>query len=205
MKSPGMTSPGMTRPGGRPRRPPIHGAGAGVVVTGWLVAAWCVAFALANVALEATDRFAHGPYAAYATGLAVMSWIVFALKLVGAGLALSSLRHVPPLPPRVLSTLLWSATALLGLYALGSVVEAIGMLAGVAGRPDQITVAGVLYVVFFLLGATGYGVLAVSFSHRARVGRGAMLIGLLVAPVALALLLMVIPLLLVATHVMPSY
>lgn len=176
-----------------------------VLATGWLVATWCVGFAVVNVVLEAGDRFRDGQYAAYASGLAVMSWIVFALKIGGAAAALSSVRSRPSFPVETLSALLWGATALLGLYASGSVVEALGMAIGLTGSADEITVPGVLYVLFFLLGALGYGVLAVSFARRFGTGRGALLVGLLAAPVTLALLLLVVPLLLVALDVMPGY
>jgi hypothetical protein len=175
------------------------------VTTAWLVTAWCVGFAVATVVLETSSRFETGPYADYAAGLTVMSWIVFGLKLAGAAAALASIRPSPRVPPAVLSGVLWGAHALLGLYSAGSVVEAIGMLTGLAGSADEITVAGVLYVVFFLLGAAGFGVLAVSFSRRFGVGRGAALVGVVTAPVGLGLLLLAIPLLLVAIGVMPEY
>lgn len=155
--------------------------------------------------METSNRFEEGPFAAYAAGLGVMSWVVFALKLLGAAMALWSLRSTPPSSPTTLSVLLWSATALLSLYAAGSVVEAVGMLTGVRGNAEDITVAGVLYVLFFILGAVGYSVLAISFARRFRVGRNAMLVGLFAAPVALGLLLIAIPMLLVAIHVMPAY
>jgi hypothetical protein len=184
-----------------PAAPP----GALVRATAWLAAAWCVGFAVVNVVLETGDRFEDGPYAAYAGGLAVMSWIVFALKLGGAAVALSSVRSRPPLPPGVLSALLWGSAALLGLYATGSVVEAVGMLTGVAGSRDQITATGVLYVLFFLLGALGYATLAVSFAHRFRTPRGTVLLGLVGAPAALGVLLLGIPRLLVVLGVMPDY
>ena len=186
-------------------RPPLTAAGPGVVAAGWLVALWCLGFAVVNVVVEASNRFEDGPYAAYAAGLGVMSWVVFALKLLGAAMALWSLRSTPPSSPTILSVLLWSATALLCLYAAGSVVEAVGMLTGVRGSPDDVTVAGVLYVLFFILGAVGYSVLAISFARRFCIGRRAMVIGLFAAPVALGLLLLAIPMLLVATHVMPAY
>jgi hypothetical protein len=183
----------------------VTAAGPWVVATGWLVAAWCVGFAVLNVVLETSHRFEEGPYAAYAAGLGVMSWVVFALKLLGAAVALWSLRSTPPASPTVLSMLLWSATALLSLYAVGSVVEAVGMLTGLRGDAGDVTFAGVVYVLFFILGAAGYSVLAASFARRFRVGRSAMLIGLFAAPVALGLLLVAIPMLLVAVHVMPAY
>ena len=195
-----MSSPSRSAP-----TTPTTAAGPRVVATGWLVAAWCVGFAVVNVVVESSNRFEDGPYAAYAAGLGVMSWVVFALKLLGAAIALWSLRSTPPSSPTTLSVLLWSAAALLTLYAVGSVVEAVGMLTGLRGNAHDVTPAGVLYVLFFIAGAAGYGVLAALFARRFRVGTRAMLIGLFAAPVALGLLLVAIPMLLVAVHVMPAY
>lgn len=95
------------------------------------------------------------------------------------------------------------AAALLGLYSLGSVVEAIGMLTGLVGSADQITLRSVAYVALFALGAVGYGVLARSFSRRYRIGRRAVVIGVLGAPLLLGLLLLAIPMLLVALGLLP--
>src|SRR5664279_248910 len=51
------------------------------------MAAWCLGFAAVNIALQVTGRFASGPYADLAAGLAVMDWIVVGLKLLGAAVA----------------------------------------------------------------------------------------------------------------------
>lgn len=107
-------------------------------------------------------------------------------------------------PPGLLAVLAWGAAALLGVYSLGSVLEAIGMATGLRGSPDQITLAGGGYVLFFLLAATGYGALAVSFSRRYGVDRRAMFIGMLGGPVVLTLILVAIPMLLTATGVLPG-
>ena len=188
-----------------PALPRLPAPGGPVVVVGWLMAAWCVGFAAVNVGLVAGDSFEGGPYAEYADGLAAMSWIVFALKLVGAAVALDSVRDRPGAPAPALGVLLWGATALLGVYVTGSLLEVVGMVTGLTGSPEEITPSGVLYVAFFLAGALGYGVLATSFARRSGTGLGSALIGLLLAPVGLGLLLVGIPLVLVALGVMPGY
>ncbi len=172
----------------------------------WLVALWCVGFAAVNVAFETTGRFTEGAYAEYATALSVMDWTVSVLKLVGAAVALVSVtRRRVPISPRLVAVMVCGAAALLGLYCLGGIVEAIGMLTGVVGDADDLTPRSVGYLVLFLVAAAGYGVLAVSFSRRYATGRREALIGVLGAPIVLAALLVAIPLLLVSVGLMPAY
>lgn len=179
--------------------------GAPITVVGWLVAAWCLAFAVVNVVYEVGGHFQEGPYAEYAAGISVMSWIVLVLKLLGAAIALLSISRSPRLiSPRSLAVLVWGAAALLGLYSLGNVVQTVGMMAGLHGSPDQISPLGIGYVAFFLLGAFGYGVLATSFSRRKGIGRGAAFVGALGAPLVLGLILLALPLLLAQLGLLPS-
>ena len=172
----------------------------------WLVAGWCVGFAAVNVAFEATGRFAEGAHAEYATALSVMDWTVSVLKLLGATVALVSVtsRRVD-VSPRLVAVMVCGAAALLGLYCLGSLVEAIGMLTGVAGDVDDLHSRSIGYLALFLVATAGYGVLAVSFFRRYEIGRREALIGALGAPVVLAALLVAVPLLLVLLGVMPAY
>ena len=181
-------------------------AGPLVRAVAWLVAAWCVGFATVNVAFETPRRFTDGAHAEYATALSVMDWIVAVLKILGATVALLSVtqRRVR-VSPRLVAVMVCGAAALLGLYCLGSMVEAIGMLTGVAGDADDLTSRSVSYLVLFLIAAAGYGALAVSFSRRYDTGRRAALIGVLGAPIVLAALLVAIPLLLVSAGLMPAY
>jgi hypothetical protein len=90
------------------------------------------------------------------------------------------------------------------LYCLGSVAEAVGMLMGLTGNAAQITPRSVAYLCFFVPAAAGYTVLAVSFSRRSGVGRREALVGMIGAPVVLAILLVAIPLLLVWVGIMPT-
>ncbi|MGP3929042.1 hypothetical protein [Nonomuraea sp. KM88] len=174
-------------------------------MTALLVALCCVGFAVVNVIFELTGRFDGGPYAAYASGLLVMNWLVVVLKLVGAGAALSSIANRPTiLPPAVLGVVLWSAFALLSFYALGAVVQAFGMALGLMGSADQITLAGVGYVLFFTLMAIGFGALAISYSRRFEIRKGVIALGVVGGPVALGLLLLAVPMLLTALGVMPA-
>ncbi|NUO59967.1 MAG: hypothetical protein HOV78_25160 [Hamadaea sp.] len=176
---------------------------AGVLVTAWLVALCCLAFATVNVVFEATGHFADGPYAEYSSAISAMNWLVVGLKVAGAAVALSSIARRRS-SPVVLGLLVWGAFALLGIYALGSVVQAIGMVSGLAGSADQITVAGIGYVLFFVLIAAGYGVLAISFSRRTQLRKGVAVLGVLGAPVVLGFILVAMPMLLTALGLMPS-
>ena len=185
--------------GSRPARPRVR-------IVAWLVAAWCVGFAVVNVAFETTGHFSEGAHAEYATALSVMDWTVSVLKMLGAAVALVSVtRRRVRVSPRLVAVMVCGAAALLGLYCLGSLVEAIGMLTGVVGNADDLTFRSVGYLVLFLIAAAGYGVLAVSFSRRYETGRRAALIGVLGAPIVLAALLVAIPLLLVSVGLMPAY
>src|SRR5690242_5552630 len=98
-----------TKSRGAPARP-----GIGTTATGCLVALCCLGFAVFNVVFELTDHFADGPYAEYSSGLAVMNWLVVALKVVGAAVASLSVASRPRfLSPVVLGVLLWGAFAML--------------------------------------------------------------------------------------------
>jgi hypothetical protein len=175
-----------------------------VVVVGLLIAAWCLGFAAVNLYYEASGRFAEGPHADYATGISVMSWVVLVLKLLGASVAWLSITELPDfVSPRALGVLVWGAAALLALYAAGSVAQAIGMMTGLTGSPDDITPAGIAYVGFFLFGALGFGVLARSFSHRHGIGTRTAIAGALVAPLVLGLVLAALPMLLARMGLLP--
>ena len=179
--------------------------GVGITLTGHLMALSCIGFAVVNIVFELTDHFADGPYAEYSTGFTVMNWLVVALKLAGAAVALLSVASRPRfLPPPVLGLLLWGAFATLALYGVGSLVQAIGLASGLTGSADQIDLAGITYVFYFLLVAAGFGVLATSYSRRFGLRKGVVVLGALGAPVALGTILLAVPMLLTALGVMPA-
>lgn len=184
----------------QPRRP-----GLPVRTTAVLMAAGLLGFAAVNVGFELTGRFDEGPYASHAAGLAVMNWLVVVLKVLGALVAVLSVRHRPPVSPRVLAAALWAAFATLGVYVLGGLVEAIGMATGLVGGGEAIGAPEVGYLLAFLTAATGFGVLAVSFSRRHGTGRRWTLLGVLAGPAMIGLVLVVVPALLVAVGVMPGF
>lgn len=163
---------------------------------------------MVNLVLASTGHFAHGPYAGYASGLAVMDWLVVALKAIGAAVALLSIASRPGfVSPAVVTVLVWAGFATLGVYSLGSVVEAVGMASGLTGTAGQIDLAGVGCVLFFLLLAAGYGVLAISYSRRQRLRKRFVVLGVLGvlgAPVVLGLVLLAAPKLLTAAGLLPS-
>ena len=161
-------------------------------------------FAVVNIVLESTDYLADGQYADYAAALTVMNWLVVGLKLLGAAVALLSVAKRPRLmPPRLLAMLVWGAFATLAVYALGSAVQALGMVLGLMGSADQVDLAGVAYLTFFLTAAVGWSVLAVSYSKRHAPGWIPAVIGVLAGPVVLILVLVTMPALLTALGVMP--
>ncbi|MFB9832589.1 hypothetical protein [Actinoallomurus acaciae] len=174
-------------------------------MTAALVALLCGGFAVINVVFEMTDRFGGGPYAEYASGIAVMNWLVVGLKALGAAVALLSVAKRPRLlSPERLGVLLWGAFALLALYVLGSLVEAIGIGLGLMGSTDQLTLRSVAYVVFFLALAAGYGVLTVSYQRRQGLRGGVGVLGVVGAPVLLGTILVVVPAVLTALGLMPG-
>lgn len=68
-----------------PHRPSPHAQAAPAVrAIGWLMAVWCVGFAMVNIVLENTDYLADGEYADHAAALMMMNWLVVGLKLLGA-------------------------------------------------------------------------------------------------------------------------
>lgn len=180
--------------------------GPGVTVIGVLMALWCIAFAVVNIVLEVTDYFAGGPFAEYTAGITVMNWLVVGFKTLGAAVALLPVVNIPKLHlPALMTMLVWGAFATLGLYALGSVTQALGMFSGFAGTADQINLAGVGYVFMFLLAAAGYGFLAVSYSRRYGTRRIYAVLGVVGAPVVLGLILIAVPMLLFTLGLIPAY
>jgi hypothetical protein len=170
-----------------------------VVAVGVLVALWCAGFAAINVWFELTDHFGRGQYADEARALSVANWFVAMLKVVGAAMALLSVSRTPRLlAPGIVGTLLWAAFATLAVYVVGSIIQAVVMLTGVAGDAGQVDAASVGYVLAFLPAAAGFGILAISYARRAELGRRVVLIGVLGAPVALGTVLVVLPAILAA-------
>lgn len=186
--------------------PPAHRRpGPVVTAIGILMALWCLGFAVVNVVFEITGHFAAGAYVEYASGLRVMNWLVVGLKVLGAVVALLSLARRPGRTgSAVVTVLVWAAFATLAVYVLGSAVEAAGMGLGLIGGADQIDTVSVAYLVFFLVAAAGYGVLAISYSRRHPHGKGLVILGVLGAPALLGLLLLAIPALLAAVGLLPG-
>jgi hypothetical protein len=174
----------------------------GVRWTAWVAAAWCVGFAVVNLVQESSGRFDHGDLAPYAAGLTVMGWLVVALKLLGAGAALLTVYEGPRrLSPSLRLLLIWGAFALLALYSAGNLAEA-GFL--VITNPAAITGRSLGYVAFFLAGAIGFGVLAVSYVRRTGRSRWMIVAGVLGAPALLGLLLVVAPAILTSFGLLPG-
>jgi ABC-type Fe3+-siderophore transport system permease subunit len=168
------------------------------------MAAWCVGFAVVNVVLESTGHLAEGEYADHADAFTVMNWLVVGLKLLAAGVAVLSVTRRPVGAPRVLGVAVWGAFATVGVYALGSVVQAIGMVAGLGGSADEIDALDVGYLLFFLAAAVGWAVLATSYSKRHALGPRVAALGMLGAPVVLGFLLVVMPMVLTHLGLMPA-
>lgn len=176
-----------------------------IIMLGRVLALGCLAFALVNVVLELTGHFTRGPLAAYATATSVMDWLVVGVKIVAAAVTLLVVARRPRfVSPSVLTALIWGAFALLAVYTVGNLAETVGMVTGLAGSPDQITVRNIGYVLFFLLGAIGYGVLAVSYSRRAGVRAVPIVVGIVGGPATIGLLLFAIPALLSLLGVLPA-
>jgi hypothetical protein len=210
-----MTSQQPPEHGGRARGralPPVP-----VRAVGYAAATWCLAFAGVSAWQVAADL--TGPpdprqrYAAYASGLAVVGVLVGVLKLAGAAVALAAVRVEPGWPRRRLQLLgvaLWGAFGLLALYSAGNLVITVGTVSGLLAPSAAWTAAGgvtpraILYVLFFLVGAALFGVLAVWFHRRHHLEWTVVVAGLVGAPLLLGLLLAVAPAILGRLGLLPT-
>jgi hypothetical protein len=163
-----------------------------VVGVGLIVALWCAGFAAISVWLEVTDQFATGEYADDAAAFSVMNWLVAVVKLVGVAAALLAI-HPRPVAPRIVGTVLWGAFATVTVYVAGSVVQAVVILTGVANDADSVDGRSIAYVLAFLLAAAGFGILARSYAHRARLDARVKVLGVCGAPLLLGGVLVVVP------------
>ena len=136
----------------------------------------------------------------------MLDWFVAGLKLVGAAVALLSITRRPRwLPLGVLTVVLWGAFGTVGLYVLGSMAEAIGMITGITGGIEKITPKSTGYVVFFLAAAVGYGLLAISHARRHRPARFLPVLGVIGAPAVIGMILVGIPLVLDLLGIFPDF
>jgi hypothetical protein len=180
---------------------------------GYVAAAWCLGFAAVSAWQVVAGPIPGQRLADDASGLAVMSVLVGVLKLAGAAVALAAVLAPPGLPRRPLQLLgvaLWGAFGLLSLYSAGNLVITVGTVGGLLAPSAAWTAAGgvtvkaVLYVLFFLAGAALFGVLAVWFHRRHRLGWTSAVAGLAGAPLLLGLLLAVAPAVLGQWGLLPS-
>ncbi|MFR9673859.1 hypothetical protein [Streptomyces sp. TR02-1] len=200
-----MTTPSSSAPAAGPRA--VAPPGRGVLTVATLTVACCVGFALANVDLMTTGFLASSGYTrladAYPTGFAVMNVGVLLLKLLGAAVALLSVVRAPRWPgPALVGVSVWAAFATLGVYSLGSTAQGLGMAAGLADD-DGLGVRSVAYLLFFLVFAGGFGVLAVSYHRRAGLGARHVALGALGGPLVLGLVTVAIAVL-TAVGLVPS-
>jgi hypothetical protein len=169
---------------------------------GYAAAAWCLGFAGVSAWQVAAGPIgrpdARQPYAAYASGLVIIVVLVGVLKLAGAAVALAAVLVPPGWPRRPLPLLgvaLWGAFGLLGLYSAGNLAITVGTVSGLLAPSAAWTAAGgvtakaIGYVLFFLVGAALFGVLAVWFHRRHRLRWTAAVAGLAGAPLLLGLIL----------------
>lgn len=181
-----------------------------VRVVGYLLATWCLGFALVNAwdllvgGLPGGDAFAD-----YAAGLAVMSVLVLLLKVAGAAVAVAAVRPRRR-PSWLLATATWGAASLLALYSVGNLGITLGTVLGLVEPSAAWTAAGgvtaraIAYVVFFVAGAAMFTVLAVSYQRRHRPRWTAAAAGIVGAPVLLAGVLVVVPDVLAESGWMPT-
>jgi hypothetical protein len=105
----------------------------------------------------------------------------------------------PRRPRQLVGVALWGAVGLLGLYSAGNLVITVGTVGGLLAPSAAWTAAGGVtpralgYVLFFLVGAALFGVLAVWFHRRHHLGWTAAVAGLAGAPLLLGLLLAAVP------------
>ena len=163
-----------------------------VVAVGVLMALWCAGFAAISVWFELTDYFGTGRYADDEAAFSVVIWFVTVLKLLGLVLAVLAVQ-ARLFAPRIVGALLWAAFATLTVYVVGSITQAVVMLAGIAGDADQVDARSVAYVLAFVLAAAGFGILATSHARRAGLGTRIKVIGACGAPIALASVLVIVP------------
>jgi hypothetical protein len=184
---------------------------------GYAAAAWCLGFAgvtawqLAAGPIGQPDS--RQPYAAYASGLAIISVLVGLLKLAGAAVALAVVLVRPGRPRQPLQLLgvaLWGAFGLLCLYSAGNLAITVGTVSGLLAPSAAWTAAGgvtakaIGYVLFFLVGAALFGVLAVWFHRRHHLGWTVAVAGLAGAPLLLGLILAVAPAVLGRLGLLPA-
>jgi hypothetical protein len=188
-----------------------------VRAVGYAAAAWCLGFAGVSawqVAADLAGPAAAGQRdAADASGLAVIGLVALVLKLAGAAVALAAVRVRPGRPRRprqLLGVALWGAFGLLGLYSAGNLVITFGTVSGLLAPSAAWTAAGgvtpraIGYVLFFLVGAALFGVLAVWFHRRHHLRWWAAVAGLVGAPLLLWLLLAAAPALLGSWGLLPT-
>jgi hypothetical protein len=174
-----------------------------VLVVGVAVAVWCAGFAAINIWFELTGHFDTGRYADEADALSVANWFVVVLKLVGMVAAVMAVRsrHAAP---RIVGTVLWAAFATVTVYVVGSIAQAVVILAGVAGDADDLGWKSTAYVLAFLMAGAGFGTLAISVSRRAALGRRVIVVGACGAPVVLGSVLVLLPAILRAAGLLSS-
>jgi hypothetical protein len=114
------------------------------------------------------------------------------LKLLGMILAVLAVQS-RLVAPRIVGALLWAAFATLTVYVVGSITQAVVMLAGIAGDADRVDARSVAYVLGFVLAAAGFGILATSHARRAGLSTRIKVIGACGAPIALASVLVIVP------------
>lgn len=82
-------------------------------------------------------------------------------------------------------------------------MQLAGLLLGVIGSRADVTAWSLAYVAFFVVGAVGFSVLAISFTRRHPPSRWVVVLGVVGAPVMLGLLLVVLPMVLAALGLFP--
>jgi hypothetical protein len=178
----------------------VPAPGAVEKVAAYLTAAWCLGFAAVSAWQLVAGDEAASALPGYESGLTVMIALVLVLKLLGALVALAAV--APPrrwLPTNLLASALWGVFGLLALYSAGNLVITVVTVSGLVEPSAAWTAAGgvtvraVLYVLFFLVGAAAFGVLAVSFHRRWSAPLRVVLVGLVGAPLALSVLLVGAP------------
>ena len=169
----------------------------------WVLAIGSIGFAVVNVVYEMTGRFDEGPLSEYEAGVTILNWFVAALKVIGAAVALVSVAPQSRVPARLVNILIWGGAGTLGVYALGSVVQAVGLAVDPA-TSGLIDAAGILYVLGFLLAAGGFAVLARSHSRRSGLGAGPAILGAVGGVILLGTILVLVPILLSAFGIMPG-